>query len=156
MWTCAQGAGGPLREVFCTGSAFTCTGFTCFAVDFISAGFSEGVVVLKGDADSGFFVLAMYCLLSFPYVTQYLEDIRWTFGWSLFVPTHFAEMRHIFSFYDHILGVIGNKYTHPEGGTMTEQVGAVIGICDYKSVQIPFTPELQVRMELSWYGNVCN
>ena len=61
------------------------------------------------------FALAMYCLLSFLYVTQYLEYIRWTFGCP-----HFAEMRHIFSFHNHVLGVIGKKYTHPECCTMTE------------------------------------
>ena len=44
LWTCALGAGGPLREVFCTGSMCTCTESTCFAV---VAGV-EGVVVLKG------------------------------------------------------------------------------------------------------------
>ena len=52
LWTCALGAGGPLCEVFCMGSAFTCTGFACFsnAVVDVSA---EGVVVLKGVAVSG-------------------------------------------------------------------------------------------------------
>ena len=34
---------------------------------------------------------------------------------------------------------------------MTEQTGAVIHICDYKSVQLLFTPKLQVGTELSWY-----
>ena len=52
MWTCAQGAGGPLHEVFCTGSAFTCIGSGCFTVAIVGAG-AEGVVVLKGDANSG-------------------------------------------------------------------------------------------------------
>ena len=32
---------------------------------------------------------------------------------------------------------------------MTEKVGAVIGICDYESVQVLFTLELQVGTELS-------
>ena len=36
------------------------------------------------------FALAMYCLLSFPYLTQYLEYIRQTIGCP-----HFVEMRHI-------------------------------------------------------------
>ena len=49
LWTCAQCAGGPLHEVFCTGSACTCTESTCFAV---IAG-AEGVVVLKGVSVSG-------------------------------------------------------------------------------------------------------
>ena len=39
-------------EVFCMGSAFTCTRSACFAVAIIVAG-AEGVVVLKGDVDSG-------------------------------------------------------------------------------------------------------
>ena len=46
LWTCALGAGGPLHEVFCTGIAFTCTGFACFADTVVDAGV-EGVVVLK-------------------------------------------------------------------------------------------------------------
>ena len=49
LWTCAQCAGGPLGEVFCTGSVCTCTGSICFAV---IAG-AEGVVVLKGVSISG-------------------------------------------------------------------------------------------------------
>ena len=52
MWTYAQGAGGPLREVFSTRSSFTCIGSACFAVAIIDVGV-EGVVVLKGDSDSG-------------------------------------------------------------------------------------------------------
>ena len=52
MWTCAPGAGGPLPEVFCMGSAFTCIGSACFVVAIVIAGM-EGVVVLKGVADSG-------------------------------------------------------------------------------------------------------
>ena len=52
MWTCAPGAGGPLHEVFCTGSAFTCTESACFAVTVVVAGV-EGVVVLKGVASFG-------------------------------------------------------------------------------------------------------
>ena len=39
LWTCAQCAGDPLCEVFCIGSACTCTGSTCFAV----IAFAEGV-----------------------------------------------------------------------------------------------------------------
>ena len=66
------------------------------------------------------FALAIYCLLSFPHVTQYLEYIRWTIGCPHFVPTHFAEMRHIFSFDHHVLGVIWKQYTHSECSTMTE------------------------------------
>ena len=31
LWTCVLVAVGQLHEVFCTGSAFTCTGFACFA-----------------------------------------------------------------------------------------------------------------------------
>ena len=49
LWTCAQCAGGPLHEVFCTGGACTCTESTCFAV---LAGV-EGVVVLEGVSISG-------------------------------------------------------------------------------------------------------
>ena len=52
LWTCAPGAGGSLHEVFCMGSAFSCTGFACFAVTIIGAG-AEGVVVLKGVSVSG-------------------------------------------------------------------------------------------------------
>ena len=52
LWTCALGAGGPLREVSCKGSAFTCTGSACFADAVVYAG-AEGVVVLKGVAISG-------------------------------------------------------------------------------------------------------
>ena len=66
------------------------------------------------------FALAMHCLLSFPYVTQYLEYIQCTIGCSHFVSTHFAETRHIFSFNDHIPGVIWKQYTHPEYSTITE------------------------------------
>ena len=51
LLTCALGVGGPLHEVFCTGSAFTCTGFACFADIAVIAGV-EGVVVLKGVAIS--------------------------------------------------------------------------------------------------------
>ena len=47
LWTCAQCAGGPLHEVFCTGSACTCTESTCCAVITVIAG-AEAVVVLKG------------------------------------------------------------------------------------------------------------
>ena len=46
LWTCAQCAGGPLHEVYCTGSVCTCTESTCYAVVPIIAG-AEGVVVLK-------------------------------------------------------------------------------------------------------------
>ena len=52
LWTCAQCAGGPLHEVFCAGSACTCTESTCFAVIALIAG-AEGVVVLKGVSVSG-------------------------------------------------------------------------------------------------------
>ena len=52
LWTCTQCAGGPLCEVFCTGSACTCTEYTCFAVIALVAGV-EGVVVLKGVFISG-------------------------------------------------------------------------------------------------------
>ena len=52
LWTCALGGGVPLHEVFCTGSAFTCTGFACFADVVVNADV-EGVVVLKGVAISG-------------------------------------------------------------------------------------------------------
>ena len=52
LWTCAQCAGGPLCEVFCTGSVCTCTESTCFAVIAVIAG-AEGVVVLKGVSISG-------------------------------------------------------------------------------------------------------
>ena len=38
---------------------------------------------------------------------------------------------------------------HPEAGTMTEKIWTVTGICDYESVQVLFTPELQVSIELS-------
>ena len=65
-------------------------------------------------------------------------------------------MRHIFSFHHNVLGVIWNKYTHPECSTITEWIWAVIRICDYESVQVLFTPKLQVGMELSLYWNVCN
>ena len=51
LLTCALDAGGPFHEVFCTGSAFTCTGPICFAVAIVGARV-EGVVVLKGDVDS--------------------------------------------------------------------------------------------------------
>ena len=40
-------------KVFCTGNVCACTGFTCFVVAVIGA-VLEGVVVLEGDADSGF------------------------------------------------------------------------------------------------------
>ena len=50
LWTCALCAG--LHEVFCTGSAFTCTGSPCY-VDVIVIAGVEGVVVLKGVASSG-------------------------------------------------------------------------------------------------------
>ena len=52
LWACAQCAGGPLHEVFCTGSACTCTECTCYAVVALIAGV-EGVVVLKGVSISG-------------------------------------------------------------------------------------------------------
>ena len=52
LWTYALGAGSPLCKVFCTGSAFTCTGFACFADVAVIAG-AEGVVVLKQVAISG-------------------------------------------------------------------------------------------------------
>ena len=52
LWTCAQCAGGPLHEVFCTGSACTYTESTCFAVVAVIAS-AEGVVVLKGVSVSG-------------------------------------------------------------------------------------------------------
>ena len=52
LWTCALGAGCPLHEVFCTGSAFTCTGSACFADIIVITGV-EGVVVLKGATSSG-------------------------------------------------------------------------------------------------------
>ena len=102
------------------GSAFTYTGFTCFAVTIVSA-CVEGMVVLKGDADSGI-VLALYYKLLFLYVTQYLEYIRCTI--PHFVSTHFTEMRHILSFHHDVLGAIWNKYTHPEGCTITEDLGS--------------------------------
>ena len=54
LWTCALGAGGPLCEVFCMGNVCACTGFTCLLVAVIGAVFLEGVVVLKGEANSGF------------------------------------------------------------------------------------------------------
>ena len=38
-----------------------------------------------------------------------------------------------------------------ECSTMAEYIGAVIRICDYKSVQVLFTPKLQVGTELSQY-----
>ena len=47
LWTCAPGAGGPLHEVFCKGSTFTCTGSACFADVIVITG-AEGVVILKG------------------------------------------------------------------------------------------------------------
>ena len=53
LWTCALGAGGPLHEVFCMGNACTCTESACIIVIVIGA-VSEGVVVLKGEADSLF------------------------------------------------------------------------------------------------------
>ena len=65
-------------------------------------------------------------------------------------------MRHIFSFHHDVLGVICNKYTHSEGCTITKKIWTVIGICDYESVQVLFTSELQVGTELSQYWNVCN
>ena len=52
LWMCALGAGGPLHEVFCMGSAFTCTGSACFADAIVVAG-ADGVVVLKEVASSG-------------------------------------------------------------------------------------------------------
>ena len=52
LWTCAECAGGPLCEVFCTGSACTCTESTCFTVISVIAGV-EGVAVLKGVSVSG-------------------------------------------------------------------------------------------------------
>ena len=51
LWICALGPGGPLHEVFCTWSAFTYTGFACFADVAVVTG-AEGVVVLKGVAVS--------------------------------------------------------------------------------------------------------
>ena len=58
-------------------------------------------------------------------------------------------MRHIFSLHHDILAVIWKQYTHPECSTITEKIWTVIGICDYKSVQTLFTPELPSR-----YGTV--
>ena len=52
FWTCALGAGGPLNEVFCTGSAFTCTESAFFPNAAFVAG-AEGVVVLEGVASLG-------------------------------------------------------------------------------------------------------
>ena len=52
LWTCAQCAGGPLHEVFYTGSVCTFTESTCCAVVAVVAGV-EGVVVLKGVSISG-------------------------------------------------------------------------------------------------------
>ena len=49
LWTCAPGAGGPLCEVFCMGSAFACTGSACFDDAVVITGV-KGVVVLKGVA----------------------------------------------------------------------------------------------------------
>ena len=120
LWTCAPGAGGPLHEVFCTGNVCTCTGFACLLIALISAVFLRGCGGPERRDVFWILALAMYCLLSFLYVTLYLEYIRWTIGCSHFVSTHFAEIRHDLSFNDHVLGVIGKKYTHPEGGTMTE------------------------------------
>ena len=57
LWTCAQCAGGPLYEVFCTGSACKCTEYTCFVVVALITG-AEGVVVLKGVSISG--AVALY------------------------------------------------------------------------------------------------
>ena len=65
-------------------------------------------------------------------------------------------MRHICSLYHHVLGVVKNEYTHLEMCTVTEQVGAVIGICDYKSIEILYTPEFQVSRKMSLYRNVYN
>ena len=53
LWTCAQGAGGPLHEVFCAGNACTCTGLACHCVLVVGAGPCEGVVVLKEGCCSG-------------------------------------------------------------------------------------------------------
>ena len=39
---------------------------------------------------------------------------------------------------------------------MAEQTGTVIGIGDYKSIQILFSPELQVDAKLTQYRNVCD
>ena len=61
LWTCAPGAGGPLHEVFCMGNVCACTGFACFVVTIVSA-VLDGVVVLKGDSNSGF--LHDYVLLA--------------------------------------------------------------------------------------------
>ena len=52
LWTCAYCAGGPLYEVFFTGSMCTCTESACFAVVAVVA-VAEGVVVLKGVSVSG-------------------------------------------------------------------------------------------------------
>ena len=64
---------------------------------------------------------------------------------------HFTEIWHIAPFHYIFLWVIWEQYSHPECGTIAEQVGAVIHICDYKSIQVLFTPKLQVGTELSQY-----
>ena len=60
-------------------------------------------------------------------------------------------MRHIFSFHHDVLGVIWKQNSHPEFSTITEKIWAIIGIGDYGSVKILFSPELQVGTELSQY-----
>ena len=64
---------------------------------------------------------------------------------------HFTEVWHIVSFHYIFLWVIWKQYFHSECSTTAEQVGAVIHICDYKGIQLLFTPKLQVGTELSWY-----
>ena len=73
LWTCAQCAGGPLSEVFCTGSACTCTESTHFAVIAIVAGV-EDLVVLKGVSVSG----AVGTVLGLYWHLQDLEDVGCT------------------------------------------------------------------------------
>ena len=169
LWTCAQCAGVPLREVFC----MFCIPSACLVV---IAG-AECVVVLKGVFISGatgtILELYWHCMtLFFPYILQDLEDVGCTvqctahctipyvgigdtmrhtmcctFPCSAFI--HFTEIWHIVSFHYIFLWLIQKQYSHSECSTIAEQVGAVIRICDYKSVQVLFTPKLQVGTELS-------
>ena len=82
LWTCAQCAGGPLCEVFCTGSVCTCTEASCFAVIAVIAG-ADGVVVLKGVSVSGTVgtILELYwhcmalCLFHMSYIIWKTLDV---------------------------------------------------------------------------------
>ena len=79
---------------------------------------SEGVVVLEDKGCTGFWndLLPVVAFEADSRSGTHLMD-QWV---SSFYHTHFAEMRHIFSFYHHTFGVVWQQYTHPESCSMAK------------------------------------